>query len=90
MKLGKTLSICLLILVAIILLPKLFPGVSSGSFTWLIILLCPLMHLFMMKGMRHGGDNGEHGDANYAGHSCCEKDGKVVNKVEKKDEKATK
>ena len=24
---------------------------SGGNFSWLLFLLCPLMHLFMMKGM---------------------------------------
>ncbi|MCK8816829.1 DUF2933 domain-containing protein [Natroniella sulfidigena] len=26
---------------------------AGGNFRWLIFLLCPLMHLFMMKGMCH-------------------------------------
>ncbi|WP_408956404.1 DUF2933 domain-containing protein [Natroniella sp. ANB-PHB2] len=33
-------------------------GFAGGNFRWLIFLLCPLMHLFMMKGMCHK-DKGE-------------------------------
>jgi hypothetical protein len=38
----------------------------AGNRIYLILLLCPLMHLFMHGG--HGGHHdGEHGDANNSG-----------------------
>ncbi|OIQ54678.1 DUF2933 domain-containing protein [Neomoorella thermoacetica] len=34
---------------------------AGGSWTWLLFLLCPLMHLFMMRGHNHGEcQHGEH------------------------------
>ena len=45
---------------ALLFLPSL--GISIGAlFTFLLILACPLMHLFMMRG-GHGGHGGhDHG-----------------------------
>jgi hypothetical protein len=41
-------------------------GHLAGNWIYLILLLCPLMHLFMHGG--HGGHHdGEHGDANNSG-----------------------
>ncbi|MBI4992681.1 MAG: DUF2933 domain-containing protein [Candidatus Magasanikbacteria bacterium] len=69
--LRKIIIICAAVLAAIILLPKFFPSLSGNNFIWLIFLLCPLMHIFMMKGghgegHNHGGDENGHG-----AHSCC-------------------
>jgi hypothetical protein len=35
----------------------------------LIILACPLMMIFMMRGMNHGGDQGDQHDHSHAGPS---------------------
>ncbi|GEA18716.1 DUF2933 domain-containing protein [Moorella sp. E306M] len=29
-------------------------GTAGGGWLWLLFLLCPLMHLFMMRGHNHG------------------------------------
>jgi hypothetical protein len=29
---------------------------------WALLLLCPILHLFMHRGHRKGGDHGTHGD----------------------------
>jgi hypothetical protein len=62
MKLNRSwlMTLCVVGLGALFILPSL--GISIGSlFGFLLILLCPLMHLFMMRG-GHGGHGGhEHG-----------------------------
>jgi hypothetical protein len=43
---------CLLPIAAIFILPAI--GVNLGSSAWLLlIILCPVSHLFMMRGMHH-------------------------------------
>jgi hypothetical protein len=32
-------------------------GLSSSNWAWLLILMCPIMHLFMMKGHNHDSDD---------------------------------
>lgn len=44
---------CLMPIVLIIGYSSLFK--NSSNYSWLIILLCPLMHIFMMRG--HGQNN---------------------------------
>lgn len=48
-----SLKTCLIILVGILLTLFVFKIPLSGILTFGLILLCPLMHLFMMKGMGH-------------------------------------
>jgi len=57
---GWLITLCLVGLGAFYILPSL--GIGIGSlFPLLLILLCPLMHLFMMRG-GHGGHGGhDHG-----------------------------
>lgn len=57
---GWLTTLCVVGLGALLILPSL--GISIGSlFGFLLILACPLMHLFMMRG-GHGGHGGhDHG-----------------------------
>ena len=68
----KIIIICVGLLAAVILLPRFFPSLSGKDFIWLIFLVCPLMHIFMMRGgHNHGGSNHDnHGDER-GGHSGC-------------------
>lgn len=62
MKLNRSwlMTLCVVGLGALLILPSL--GISIGTLLgFLLILLCPLMHLFMMRG-GHGGHGGhDHG-----------------------------
>lgn len=62
MKLNRAwlMTLCVVGLGALLILPSL--GISIGSLMgFLLILLCPLAHLFMMRG-GHGGHGGhDHG-----------------------------
>lgn len=64
MKLSRSwlMTLCVVGLGALLILPSL--GISLGTlFVFLLILLCPLSHLFMMRG-GHGGHGGhDHGAA---------------------------
>ncbi len=61
MKLSRSwlTTLCVVGVGAVFILPAL--GIGIGSlFSFLLILACPLMHLFMMRG--HGGHSGhDHG-----------------------------
>ena len=52
---AKTLIICALLLIGVFVLPKYFPSLK-GNGLLLVLLLCPLMHIFMMKS--HGNKSG--------------------------------
>ncbi|MEK7213086.1 MAG: DUF2933 domain-containing protein [Patescibacteria group bacterium] len=47
-KFSTLLAVCVAVIAVIIILPRIFPG-FGGSSIWLLLLACPLMHLFMMK-----------------------------------------
>ncbi|ADL07482.1 hypothetical protein Toce_0713 [Thermosediminibacter oceani DSM 16646] len=50
---------CVLMLVAVALLARKF-GASGNIFSYAFILLCPLMHVFMMMGILGGHDRSCH------------------------------
>ncbi len=77
---SKTLKICLGIAVIAVVALLVFKVPISGLFTVGIFLLCPLMHIFMMKGMGHdhGSTNGHHHDQNHQPVTKVE-EGKIVN-----------
>lgn len=80
-KLPTLLALCLTVIAAFIILPKIFPNIGGNWVVWLLILACPLMHIFMMGGHKHGGQENGGG----AGHSCCGgKDAKKENPTEPK------
>ncbi len=59
MKLNRSwlMALCVIGIGALLILPSL--GISIGTlFTFLLILACPLMHLFMMRGSHGGHDQG--------------------------------
>lgn len=69
---GKWLMICLVVLAAVVIAVTVF-RVPLGSLLYFgVFLACPLMHIFMMKGMGHGGHNSEEkNDKNtQSGKSC--------------------
>ena len=37
---------------------------TIAALPWLILLLCPVMHVFMHRGHGHGGGRGNHGHEN--------------------------
>lgn len=55
MKKYLSLKNCLVVIVVALVAVYVFKIQWSAVFTFGILLLCPLMHLFMMKGMDHSG-----------------------------------
>ena len=53
-------------------MPQLQNSASGFNWAWLFILACPLMHIFMMKGMMGHGKNHDH-----------EESGKDIRTIEK-------
>jgi len=62
---------CLIPIILIIGLLSLFEG-SSKYWTWLIILLCPLMHIFMMRGHKNDDSCGRKTSKGAELYNCLE------------------
>lgn len=66
---GKLLLICLAVLVIAVIAVTVFKVSIGNLFFFGVLLACPLMHLFMMKG--HGGHGHEgKNDTKQNGKSC--------------------
>lgn len=73
-KLSTVLIICIAVVAAVLVLPRLFSNLGGNSLVWLFVLACPLMHIFMMKG--HGQGHNENSDKHEntpARGGCCSK-----------------
>jgi len=56
---GLMMIICCAAPLVILILAIYFLGVSNKYIFWLVILLCPLMHFFMIKYMHGDKKNGD-------------------------------
>lgn len=65
---GLIMALCCL---GLIVLSAVLAVRGNGA-SWLAFLLCPLMHLFMMRGHSHGGNH------QHKGHSAGSEHGKKV------------
>lgn len=59
---GLLMLICCVVPIILILISVNFFGLSEVYLVWSLLLLCPLMHFFMMKDMQH--THREHYDEN--------------------------
>lgn len=50
---AKWIGICIALIVIIFVAISVFKVTLSNLFFWGILLLCPLMHFFMMKNGKH-------------------------------------
>jgi hypothetical protein len=66
---GLMMLLCCLVMVGAFWFVGGSAGGEGSTWTWLLFLLCPLMHIFMMKGhMGHKHDEDDKGDND--SHSC--------------------
>lgn len=56
---GLLMMVCCLVpmLALLLFLPQIKGATSGFNWSWAFLLLCPLMHIFMMKGMHGKGDS---------------------------------
>jgi len=58
-KFGWLMSLCCILPLLAVMYFIHQGDTSSSPFFWILILLCPLMHLFMHRNMKHGNENDE-------------------------------
>lgn len=51
---GITMLVCCLAVLILLIAAAYFFGIGKNYLYWLILLLCPLMHFFIMKDMHKG------------------------------------
>ena len=66
------LGACIFLVIAVFLLTTEHRAHILGAVPYLLLLLCPIVHLFM-----HGGHGGHGGHAGHEGHTADEKTGRV-------------
>lgn len=56
---GLLMMACCIVpmLALVVFLPQIKGAASGFNWSWLFILACPLMHIFMMKGMHEKGES---------------------------------
>ncbi len=72
--------VCCGIPLIILILAIYFFGLDNKYLFWFILLLCPILHYFMMRDM-HGEHSDEKGVKNKGGN----KEGKIKNAINRKD-----
>lgn len=51
---GLIMLVCCIVPLALVFAAVYFFGLSKSYLYWLVLLLCPITHYFMMKGMHKG------------------------------------
>lgn len=51
---GLMMALCCGVPLILLLVAVSYFGLSRSYLTWFIFLLCPIMHIFMMRGMHKG------------------------------------
>lgn len=59
---GITMLVCCLIVMVLLIAAVYFFGIGRNYSYWLILLLCPLMHFFMMRDMHNKPPKKGNGD----------------------------
>ena len=56
---GLMMMVCCVAPLVLLIMAVYFFGLSKSYLTWFILLLCPIMHFFMMKNMHGDKKDGE-------------------------------